>query len=318
MFRFIQSKMFFQAICVLALLTWAVLQFIGATHYVQTPSTTSFWQMLSPMQNHYGGMLAIISVGLLLQILLTDVYYFRGGFGDNHHLMVCIWYMLILCCGGFISELSPVWLANLFLAIIISLNFDYDNGNLKSKDLLSGILIGAASLFYPPMLFVAFFVISSLVINRFSKYKDIIVFILGILSVYVYTFCFYFFSNRLPELYQMVSGIRFYNSLAMTEVYSWKVMVLIATTVASLLYAIVVLKIQYDSKTVLLRKRLITIHLITMSTLLLMAFSPFDFHQAVGFLLIPMTLYYSMLSQMKEHPFINDLMMLIYVVALCL
>ena len=318
MFRSIQSKLFLQVVCVLALLVWAVLQFIGPTHFLQPLSSTVFWQMLAPLQSHYGGMITIISFGLLLQILLTDVYYFRGGFGDNHHLMVCIWFLLILCCGGFVSELSPVWFSNLILAIIISLNFDYDNGNLKSKDLLSGILTGVASLFYPPMLFVAFFVISSLIINRFSKYKDIIVYILGILLVYLYIFCFYFFCNRLPELYQFVTEIRFYNTFMMTEMYSWKVMVLIATTVASLLYAIVVLKIQYDSKTVLLRKRLITIHLITMSTLLLMAFSPFDFHQAVGFLLIPMTLYYSMLSQMKEHPFINDLMMLIFVVALCL
>ena len=318
MFRFIQSKIFLQTVCVVALLAWAVLQFVGATHYVQVPSSTSFWQMLSPLQNHYGGMIAVICIGLLLQILLTDVYYFRGGFGDNHHLMVCIWFLLILCCGGFISELSPVWLSNLMLAIIISLNFDYDNGNLKSKDLLSGILTGVASLFYPPMLFVAFFVISSLIINRFSKYKDIIVYILGILLVYLYIFCFYFFCNRLPELFQLVSEIRFYNTFAMTEMYSWQVMVLIATTVASLLYATVVLKIQYDSKTLLLRKKLITIHLITMSCLLLMVFSPFDIHQAVGFLLIPMSLYYSMLSQMKEHPFINDIMMLIFVVALCL
>lgn len=318
MFRFIQSKLFLQVVCVLALLVWAVLQFIGSTHFLQPPSSTAFWQMLAPLQGHYGGMITIISFGLLLQILLTDVYYFRGGFGDNHHLMVCIWFLLILCCGGFISELSPVLLSNLFLVIIICLNFDYDNGNLKSKDLLSGILTGVASLFYPPMVFVAFFVISSLVINRFSKYKDIIVYILGILLVCLYCFSFYFFSNRLPELYQFVSGIRFYNTFAMTEMYSWQVMVLIATTVVSLLYATVVLKIQYDSKTVLLRKRLITIHLITMSCLLLMVFSPFDFHHAVGFLLIPMTLYYSMLSQMKEHPLVNDFMMLIFVVALCL
>ena len=317
MFRFIQSKLFLQLVCVLALLTWAVLQFIGATHYVQAPSS-SFWQILSPLQNHYGGMIAVISFGLLLQILLTDVYYFRGGFGDNHHLMVCIWFLLILCCGGFVSELSPVWMTNLMLAIIISLNFDYDSGNLKSKDLLSGILTGVASLFYPPMVFVAFFVISSLIINRFSKYKDIIVYILGILLVCIYIFSFYFISNRLPELYQFVSGIRFYNTFAMTEMYSWQVMVLIATTVVSLLYATIVLKIQYDSKTVILRKKLITIHLITMSCLLLMVFSPFDIHQAVGFLIIPMSLYYSMLSQMKEHTFINDIMMLIFVVALCL
>ena len=61
-----------------------------------------------------------------------------------------------------------------------------------------------------------------------------------------------------------------------------------------------------------------TIHLITISMILMVVFSPFDIHQAMGFLLIPFTLYYAMLSQMKEHPVVNDVMMLIFAVALCL
>ena len=114
-------------VCVLALLTWAVLQFIASTPFLQPLSSTSFWLMLAPLQNHHGGMITVICLGLVMQIFLTDIYYFRGGFGDNHHLMVCIWFLLILCCGGFVSELSPVWLSNLILAVIISLNFDYEN-----------------------------------------------------------------------------------------------------------------------------------------------------------------------------------------------
>lgn len=318
MFRFIQSRLFFQAVGIVAVLAWAIVQLVTSTQYVPLSSPVMYWPSIAPIQGSYVAMCLIIAFGLLLQLVLVDVYFFRGGFGDSHHLMVVLWFLLIICCGGFVAQLSPVWMSNIILAIIISLNFDYDRGNLKNKDFLSGMLTAVASLFYPPMLFVAFFVVSSLIINRFSKYKDIIVYFLGILTIYLYVFCFYFFTDRLSELGEMLMEVRFYNTFAATTVYSWKEIVLLSATFLSLLYCFFILKIQYDNKPVLLRKRLVTIHLITFSMLMMMIFSPFDIHQSVGFLLIPFTLYYAMLSQMKEHPFVNDLMMLIFVVALCL
>lgn len=318
MFRFIQSRLFFQAVGIVAVLAWAVVQLVTSAQYVPLSSPVMYWPSIAPIQGSYVAMCLIIAFGLLLQMVLVDVYFFRGGFGDSHHLMLVLWFLLIVCCGGFVAQLSPVWMSNIVLAIIISLNFDYDKGNLKNKDFLSGMLTAVASLFYPPMLFVAFFVVSSLIINRFSKYKDIIVYFLGILTIYLYVFCFYFFTDRLSELGEMLMEVRFYNTFAATAVYSWKEIVLLSATFLSLLYCFFILKIQYDNKPVLLRKRLVTIHLITFSMLMMMIFSPFDIHQSVGFLLIPFTLYYAMLSQMKEHPFVNDLMMLIFVVALCL
>ena len=318
MFRFIQSRLFFQAVGIVAVLAWAVVQLVTSAQYVPLSSPVMYWPSIAPIQGSYVAMCLIIAFGFLLQMVLVDVYFFRGGFGDSHHLMLVLWFLLIVCCGGFVAQLSPVWMSNIVLAIIISLNFDYDKGNLKNKDFLSGMLTAVASLFYPPMLFVAFFVVSSLIINRFSKYKDIIVYFLGILTIYLYVFCFYFFTDRLSELGEMLMEVRFYNTFAATAVYSWKEIVLLSATFLSLLYCFFILKIQYDNKPVLLRKRLVTIHLITFSMLMMMIFSPFDIHQSVGFLLIPFTLYYAMLSQMKEHPFVNDLMMLIFVVALCL
>lgn len=318
MFRFIQSRIFFQAVGIVAVLAWAVVQLVTSAQYVPLSSQALYWPSIAPIQGSYVAMCLIIAFGLLLQLVLTDVYFFRGGFGDSHHLMVVLWFMLILCCGGFVAQLSPIWMSNIILAIIVSVNFDYDRGNLKNKDFVSGMLTAVASLFYPPVLFVAFFVISSLIINRFSKYKDIVVYLLGILTTYLYVFCFYFFTDRLPELEKMLMDVRFYNTFTATAVYSWKEIVLLSATGLSLLYAIFILKIQYGNKPVLLRKRLVTIHLITVSMLLMMIFSPFDIHQSVGFLLIPFTLYYAMLSQMKEHPFVNDIMMLIFAVALCL
>lgn len=310
--------MFFQSVAILAVMVWAVFQMVTSTQYVPMSTPALCWQSFAPLQNHYVVMCLILALGILIQLVLTDVYYFRGGFGDTHHLMVVLWYMLLLCCGGFVSDFSPVWVSNIILGIVITLSFDYDNGNIKSKDLFSGILIGVSTLFYPPIILMSAFVISSLIVNKFSKYKDIFAFLLGLLLVYVYIFCFYFFTDRLQELYQILSELHWYNTIGATQAFTWREIVLVSATALSLFYSLLILKIEYNNKQVVLRKRLLTIHLITFCMLLMFFFSPFDVHQAVGFLILPMTLYYAMLSQIKQHPFVNDVMMLIFAVALCL
>lgn len=318
MFRFIQSRFFLQAIAVLAVVVWFIVQIVSSTHYVAMPAPALCWQFLAPLQNHYVSMCLVLAFGFIIQVVLSDICFFRSGFGDTHHLMVVFWFFLLLCCGSFASEFSPVWFSNIILIITISINFDYDSGNLKSRDLLSGILIGLATLFYPPVILVSFFVMASLIINRYSKYKDIFIFLLGIVLVYLYVVCFYFFNDRIADLQQQLSQLQFYNTIKATEVFSWKEILLVAALAVSLLYFYVVLQLEYGNKQVLLRKRLFTIHLLTVTTLLLMVFSPFNIHQSMGFMVLPWCMYCSMISQIKQHPFFNDIVMLIYVVALCL
>lgn len=318
MFRFIQSRLFLQLVALLAVVVWAVFQVVTSMHYVGMPDPALCWQAFAPLQNHYVALCLLFTLGLLIQIVLADIYYFRCGFGDTHHLMVVFWYMLLLCCGGCFGEFSPVWMSNVLLVVIISLNFDYEGGNQKSKDILSGILIGISSLFYPPVILLSFFVIFSLIINKFSKHKDIAVFLLGILTVYLYVFCYFFFTDQLVELRNQLSQMHWYNTFRATSVFSWREILLVSAAVLSWFYSILILKIEYGNKQVLLRKRLLTIHLIMISTLLLLIFSPFGIRQSMGFLVLPMSLYYAMLSQIKQHSVANDLMMLIFAVALCL
>ncbi len=318
MFRFIQSRMYLQVIALVAVLVWAVFQVVTSTQCLQLPATALYWDSFAPLQEHYVSLCLILALGSIFQIVLTDVYYFRGGFGDTHHLMVILWYLILLCCGGFVAQISPIWFTNILLVLVVSINFDYDSGNLKSKDLLSGILTGIATLFYPPAVMIGLFVVNSLIINRFSKYKDILIVLFGIFLVYLYVFCYYLFTDRLVEFYKTILCIQWGDTFSSTVVFSWREIVLLATAATSILYAFTVLKIEYDNKQIILRKRLLTIHLIMISCILMMVFSPFDVHYSIVVLLFPMTLYYAMLSQIKRHSLINDIMMLIFVAALCL
>ena len=166
MFKFIQSRLFLQLVALLGVVAFAVYQFVTAAHFVSPASDQLWWTSLLPLQNHSIAMGLIVAFGILVQITLADVYFFRGGFGDTHHLMVLFWYLLILVCGSFVADFSPVWMTNIVLALIVAINFDYDSGNVKNKDLISGILLGIASLFYLPMLIISFFVVFSLLKDK--------------------------------------------------------------------------------------------------------------------------------------------------------
>lgn len=318
MFKFIQSKLFLQIVILLTLATLAVYQLVTSTRFLSPADSHFLWNILLPLQNHYAAMGIMVGIGLLLQMTLADLYFFRGGFGETHHLMGLVFFLLISVCGSFTANFSPIWMTNLILAVIIFINFDYDSGNVKNKDLFSGILIGIGSLYYLPMIFLSFFVVSSLIVNKYSKYKDVIAFFIGLLLVCLYVVCYYFLTDQWSVMCGLVAGKGFYDTFASTPVFTWREIVLLAATVVSLLYALFVVKSYYDNKQILLRKRLLTIHLMLLTMLLIMIFSPFDIHQSMGFLLIPMTLYFTMLSQLKSHRLVNDFMILVFLVALCL
>lgn len=318
MFKFIQSKLFLQIVVLLALVSLVVYQVVTSTRLLSPADSHFLWNSLLPLQNHYVAMGLIVGLGLLVQLSLTDLYFFRGGLGETHHLMVFVFFLLMAVCGSFVADFSSVWMSNLVLAVLMTINFDYDSGNVKNKDLFSGILIGIGSLYYLPMIFLSFFVVSSLIVNKYSKYKDIIAFVIGLVIVYLYAICYFFLTDQWSVLRELVVGKGFYDTFATTAVFTWREIVLLAATAVSLLYTVFVVKQHYDTKPILLRKKLVTIHLMMLTMLLMMIFSPMDVHHSVGFLLIPATLYFTMLSQLKYHRLINDLMILVFFVALCL
>ena len=95
MLRFIQSRIFMQTIAVLAVLSWAVYMMVSSSTFVQVAYPSFFWKGMISIQSHYVAMCLVLAAGFLIQLLLSDVYYFRGGFGDTHHLMVVFWLLLL-------------------------------------------------------------------------------------------------------------------------------------------------------------------------------------------------------------------------------
>lgn len=94
--------------------------------------------------------------------------------------------------------------------------------------------------------------------------------------------------------------------------------VLIGYLLVSTIYVITLLKLFYDNKLIILRKRFVTIILLTIASVAMVVFSGLDFRLGLIYLLVPMTLAYSMLANIKRRRFLHDLLFIALVVLLCL
>ena len=65
MFRFIQSRLFFQTVGVVAVLVWAVVQLVTSAQYVPLSSQAMYWPSIAPIQESYVAMCLIIVFGIL-------------------------------------------------------------------------------------------------------------------------------------------------------------------------------------------------------------------------------------------------------------
>lgn len=286
--------------------------------FVNPQGALMTWTSMQDLQNSHVALSLIVGFGMLVQLLLLYIYFNRSGFADNGGGMVIIWFFILIAAGGYASKMSPIWLVNIIIAAVFLLNTNYTSDNMKGKDLFSGVLIAVASLFYPIALLLCLFVISSLIINRFSKIKDILLLLIGILLVYIYFFCYYFFTDQLPLLFAMLSQWQFVTIFTSLSGVAWQEIVLIIVASIGILYAGACLKSHYDNKLIVYRKRLINIHLLTFTGILMMLFSPYPIHDAIAYLIVPISLYYAMLSQLKSHRIANDIIMVLFIIALCL
>lgn len=319
MYRFISNKFILQQISFFVIVAIVIYQMIKEVHFVMPQSGILHpWQSMASIEHSQVWLGIVIGLGLLFQLVSIFIYVSKSGIGDSSNLMPAWWFLLTAAAGGYTHEMSPIWLTNICFSLVILLNLDSDSNSTKGKDWLSGVITALATLFYYPAFLMVLFVIISLTINRFNKTKDIALFFIGMITLYLYFFCYYFFTDQLSLLFNFLSEISFVSIFSNPLTLDWHDITLLCVTIVSVLYAIVCLKSHFDNRLIIFRKRLINIHVAFFINILLIVFSPFNFHEALYFLIYPITLYFSMLSQQKDRRALNSILMTGFIIALCL
>ncbi len=272
-----------------------------------------FWQLHAL---HYK---IVAVVWVLLECILIQLFFSRNRFAEISTLMPMSFFLLFLNAGKFTSFFSPAFFTVLLTTLVLLFNAkDSNEKNKKNKIFSSGLLIGLATLIDPNALWIMLFLILALFANNYSKAKEICILFAGLLMVAIYTFAYFFLSNKLPVLADTIKHLQFFYIIRNVKSMSVLDWARVSFLIFSLFYLITVIKLYFDNKLIVLRKRFVTTVLLLMIVLIMVVFANYDIHQGMLYLIVSMSLFYSMLSQIKKRRLWNDFLAIAVVVLLCL
>lgn len=272
-----------------------------------------FWQLHTL---HYK---TIAAVWVLLECFLIQLFFNKNRFAEIPTLMPMLFFLLFLNVGKFTSFFSPAFFTVLLTTLVLLFNAkDSNEKPMKNKIFSSGLLIGLATLIDPNALWIMLFLILALFANNYSKAKEICILFAGLLMVAIYTFAYFFLSNKLPVLADTIKHLQFFYIIRNVKSLSVLDWVRVSFLVFSLFYLIAAIKLYFDNKLIVLRKRFVTTVLLLVIVLIMVVFANYDIHHGMLYLIVSMSLFYSMLSQLKKRRLWNDFLAIALVVLLCL
>ena len=312
------SKM--QWVLVALLLAWAIFTIVTEITVCPADGQSIFFQYLASFWTAHPTNLKVTCILLLLlESLLIGHFYSANRFADNQTIIPVVFFLLTMNVGGFVKTLTPAVLTLVFTTLIVLVNTQDENERpVKNRVFTSGLLVGISALLDPVSVACVLFLTMALITHRYSKSKEIAIMLFGLLFVTAYLFGGFFVADKIPVLMASLKHLSFFGvfkSLKMLDILDY---VFVGYTILLVIYLIIQLKLFYDNKLIVLRKRLVTIHflLFVMVAVLLLAGLPL--HQGLIYLMLPITMYFSMITLYKTRIVFHDILILAFYVLLWL
>lgn len=256
---------------------------------------------------------------LTLGTLFIQLYFSESKFSDNQTFMPVVMALLIVNAGHFLTLFTPAFFTLLFFSFIIYMNVRLEHDKpIKNRVYTTGILIALAALFDAQAVWIVLFVVLSLIANRVSKWKEIVILLLGVLLVCVYVVAFFFMTDRIAEMVDVLKHLQLLTIVHQINALQTVQYVLAAYSILLLLMMLAALKMFYDNKLIIIRKRFVITWLLAFVAVAMAFFSGLAFHDGFLYLLLPMCLLMSMLCLVKRWRFVHDLLILAFFVLLWL
>lgn len=257
---------------------------------------------------------------LLLFLSLQVQRFFQiSKFYDNKTWMPVVLLLGLLLAGRFLNTFSPTWVTLPVLATILLINNrDANEQPVKNRIFTSGVMVGLCTMLDPYSVWILLFIMMALLANRISSFKEIIILICGFEMVYAYVFAVGFLTDSTSVIVHSIRQVEYFGIIR--HFTSLKVMdyVLTGFLLLGVIYMVAVLTRYFDTKLIVLRKRFLTIILLFVVMLVALVFSQYAFRPALIYLMMPLTLLYSMMSLLKNRRLLNDILIAVVIVLLCL
>lgn len=304
----------------LLMLGWTGYAVFTQLSFSSAEGQTLLFQKIVPIwENSALGCRIVAMLMILLELLFVQRFYSLNKFSDNQSFMPTLLFLVFLNVSGMLTVFTPAWFTVFTLTFLLLYNLrDNNEKPVKNRILASGAVVALATLMDFHAVWLVFFLICALAANRFTKIKDVLILFAGALLVYVYVFTYHFLRGSMHEWSLSYAHYHFFEVIKSVQSLGVLNYVLIGYLLVSTIYVITLLKLFYDNKLIILRKRFVTIILLTIASVAMVVFSGLDFRLGLIYLLVPMTLAYSMLANIKRRRFLHDLLFIALVVLLCL
>lgn len=230
-------------------------------------------------------------LSLLLQMWLLFRYVSVSGFLEEESILPSSLLFALLLAMGIFQPLSSASITNLAILLVLNLNGDFQGKSAPTTTLISGIIIGLNSLFDIAAALLLLFYVIMLFVNRLEKIKSVLTAICGVILVYIYLFSAHFFRGTLIELWNSFSHLHCSFPIFTQTYFSVYAFIAIALFALFSFYVMVRLKVQYDSKLILLRQRFLFLCVLFVFGILMLLTSNLPFPFSLTYLLIPATCY---------------------------
>lgn len=320
MFYFLNKHNILQLVLIVPLLIWAVYTIFTQMAIQPADGQSFLYRSVYPFLSTHPVQLKLLAcLIVILGALFIQLFYTESRFSENQTFMPVVMTLLFLNVGHFMSLFTPAFFTLLFFTFIVFLNERLQHDKpIKNRVYTTGILIALATLFDAQAIWMVLFMILVLIANRISKTKEIIILLLGMLLVYVYVVAFFFMTDRLPEMVDVLRHLQLLTIVHQFLKLLTMQYVLAGYSVLLLLLLIAVLKMYYDSKLIIIRKRFVTTWLLAFIVVAMVVFSGLAFHDSFLYLLLPMSLLMSMLALVKRRKFVHDFLLIAWFVLLWL
>ena len=267
-------------------------------------------------QHQASARIGILVLYVLQQFLLYN-YFKTNRFADNETLIPCIALAAFMVASGSAANCTPVYIANAAAIGLLRLSDDSESRHLKSRLLMAGALVGIASLYDLTLLLLAVTVILILVTNRLNTLTDIFVALIGILVPYIYVAAYHFFVGNLMDYLASFARLSLHFPLlaARPSIVS---IVCIVVCIALLIFILVKLKVRFDYKLIIIRKRFGNIHFLFIVSAAILFLTNLPFPQSLGYLFVPIALYLAAYAPSRRFSTTKEVVLTLFLTAITL
>ncbi|MBR4136396.1 MAG: hypothetical protein IKU03_08320 [Bacteroidales bacterium] len=312
MFFYFNKNTIIQIIISVGLLGWAFFSIITQMTLMAPDHQAFLYQAIYPFLAArpwcYKALAILIT---LLTAFFIQRYFSISKFSDNVTYMPIVFFLLLFNLNHSFSIFSPVFFTILTSAFLLMRNTQNEHDpSLRNSIFSSGLFLGINSLLDFHSVWLIGMIILVLMITSISKFKDVVILLVGVLFIYLYLVTYGYLTDTIPSIWSVFQDLKFGYIIHNFATLQWLDWIFIAVLGLTLLLFSFAGKIYFDNKIVALRRRYIAFILLIITSITMGIFSNYELPVSLQYLLLPTALIFALTSLIEERKWLHDFFIL--------